>query len=501
MKCPVQSRAAARAGRGSAAACFALLSVVAALWSPGGALAAPAPQPAASADAALDAVGINTKFTDTEVEHCALVPVLRRALRDLRVRHVRDAATTWDRANTTCTWVEHDRLQTARGRELLASLAPRVQTLLTISTLNRVTQAQLLSGEELRRRISREGPDNDVLDVAEWLAAQGALEGIEHTNELDLGLLRSFKIGRQHIHPWLSQLRNNQMTIHAYARAADRPLLAGMPIIGPSFGRELSYAAYANGFDATAYQDTGNLHFYANGFMPEASPEYPGGELNEAVAAARAAAPGQPLVVTEAGYHTAPNARNGDGVLTGASEHAAAVYLPRMLLGLKNEDVARTYLFELRDHRDFGPADQESYFGLLRWDGTRRPAFGAMARLLGALEDPGPAHTPDPLAYELTDDAGGEVRTRLFGRRDGSYVLAVWRAVPVWDPLTQELLPVTPRRVGVVLGEPDRYVATVARLQDGGPSGPIQWRAARRAAGPIQLDLAGDVQLVRLSPR
>lgn len=481
------------------AACLALLSVVA-LGVPGTALAVE-PQPAVPADAALDAVGINTKFTDTEVEHCALVPVLRQALRDLRLRHVRDTVTTWDRANTTCTWVEHGRLQTARGRELLASLAPRVKTLLTVSTLNRVTQAQMLSGEEVRRRISREGPENDALDVAEWLAERDALEGLEHTNELDLGLFRSFKIGRQHIHPWLTPLRNNQMAIHTLARAEDRPLLAGVPIIGPSFGRERSYAAYANGFDATAYQDAGNLHYYANGQMPESSEEYPGGELNEAVATARAASPGQPLVVTEAGYHTATDARNGDGVLTAASEHAAAVYLPRMLLGLKNQEAVRTYVFELRDHRNFGPHDQESYFGLLRWDGTRRPAFGAMARLFSALDDPGPAYTPDPLAFELTDDLGGEVRTRLFGRRDGSYVLAVWRAVPVWDPTTQRDVPVVPRRIGVTLGDPDRYVATVARIHDGGPSGSIQWRAARRAAGPIALDLAGDVQLVRFSPR
>lgn len=482
------------------AARFALLSVAAALGIPGNAIAME-PQPAASADAALEAVGINTKFTDTEIEHCALVPVLRDALRDLRLRHIRDTVTTWDRANTACTWVERGRVHTARGRELLASLAPKVKTSLTISTLNRVTQAQLLSGEEVRRRISSPGPENDALDVAEWLAERGALEGLEHTNELDLGLWRSFKIGRQYVHPWLTALRNNQMQIHAFARAEDRPLLAGVPIIGPSFGRERSHAAYANGFDATAYQDAGNLHFYANGQMPESSPEHPGGELNEAVATARAASPGQPLVVTEAGYHTAPEARNPDGVLTGASEEAAAVYLPRMLLGLKNEDVARTYLFELRDHRNFGPQDQESYFGLLRWDGTRRLAFGAMARLFSALDDPGPAHTPEPLAYELTDDLGGEVRTRLFGRRDGSYVLAVWRAVPVWDPVEQRPVPVTPRRVGVTLGEPERYVATVARIYDGGPSGSIQWRAARRAAGPIALDLAGDVQLVRLSPR
>lgn len=501
MQCPVHgARACARVRRRIVAAWLILPSVVAALVAPGDAPAME-PQPAVSAAAALDAVGINTKFTDTVPEHCALVPVLRRALDDLRLRHIRDTVTTWDRANTSCTWLEHGRLRTARGRELLASLAPRVRTLLTVSTLNRVTQAQMLSGEEIRRRISREGPENDALDVAEWLAARGALEGLEHTNELDLGLFRSFKIGRQHIHPWLSPLRNNQMALYALARAEDRPLLAGVPIIGPSFGRERSYAAYANGFDATAYQDAANLHYYANGQMPESSDEYPSGELSEAVATARAASPGQPLVVTEAGYHTAPDARSGDGDLTGVSERAAAVYLPRMLLALKNQEAVRTYLFELRDHRNFGPHDQESHFGLLRWDGTRRPAFGVMARLFAALDDPGPDHTPEPLAYELTDDLGGEVRTRLFGRRDGSYVLAVWRAVPVWDALTQRDLPVAPRRIGVMLADPDRYVATVARLLEGGPSGPIQWRAVRRAAGPITLDLAGDVQLVRLSPR
>lgn len=456
-------------------------------------------QPAESADESVERIGVNTQFTDTEPTHCQLVPVLTSAVRALRVRHIRDNVSTWDRANTTCTWVENGRLRTARGVDILASLAPQARSLLVVNALSKVTQAQLLSDDAILRRVSREGPDNDVLDLAEQLRRLGALEGLEHTNEFDLSLLRTFRIGSTLIHPWVNQLRANTVGVNRLLR--QRPALADLPLVGPSFGRDASYEAYSEGFDTTAHQTAGNLHYYANGFMPEKSDDYRSGRLDDAVATAKAASPGQPLYVTEAGYHTAPDARGYQGDYTGASEMAASVYLPRMFLGLRNGGADRVYLFQLRDRRNLGPTDQESYFGLLRWDGSKRPAFGAVTRLISTLDDPGPAYTPAPLRYSVNNPTG-DVQSRLYGRRDGSYVLAIWRAVPVWDPLTRSPLDVRPARVGITLDEPEAFDAIYARLQDGGPTATApKWRAARRAAGPIQVDLSGDVHLVKLIPR
>ncbi|MBJ7328881.1 MAG: hypothetical protein JHC95_03225 [Solirubrobacteraceae bacterium] len=492
MRGTVQARLRGLAGRAARTTGLAVLAVaVCATAAP----AEPIPQLAVPADAALDAVGVNTKFTDTTDAHCGLVPALVAGLRDLHVRHVRDAVSTWDKAVTRCQWVDPSGApRDERAIDLLAGLAPNVRTMLLVGAMNRTTWLQGLTVAQVLDRVDREGPENDVLDAAEILARAGALEGMEGANEFDLAGLRTFRIGGEEYYPWRSTLRAHQAGLYARVKAASRPLLRDTPLLGPSFGRLASYAAYTeNGLRASETQDAGNLHFYTGGAIPEK-------DVDDAVDAGRLVADGQPLIVTETGYHTAPLPRGSYGELTGVPEAVAAVYLPRLVLELQRLGVDRSYLFELRDHRDFGPQDGESYYGLLRWDGSRRPAFGAMARLLETLDDPGPAYDPAPLSYELAGDLRG-VRSRLFGRRDGSYVLALWRAEPVWEPFTGLPLPVWPRNVNVVLAEPDRYDAVTGRPSQGGGDDPLRWRAARRAAGPITLDLTGDVQLLKLSPR
>lgn len=502
--CPVHARFGGTPGRrmparGWVAAAFVAAACLSMPVTP--AAAAPVSHPAVSADAAVESIGINTKFTDTTREHCAMVPVLRAGLRDLRIRHIRDALSTWDKAMTTCTWSEGGQLRTARAIDLLTELAPEVRTLLLAGAMNRTTFLQGLTVDRVLARVDRPGPENDVLDAAEILARAEALEGLEGANEYDLAGLRTFRFGSEDFHPWRTALRAHQTGLHALVKAPERRLLNGVPLVGPALGRFRSYDAYAdNGWSPGEVQDKGNLHYYTGGAHPEQELEGPRNDLGDAMEGARKVADGDPIWATEFGYHTAPFARDGFGELYGVSEEAAAAYIPRFILELERLGVERSYLFELRDHRDFGPGDPESYWGLIRWDGTRRPAFWSLARLMSALDDPGPAYQPQPLAYELTGDTEG-VRTRLYGRRDGSYVLAMWRAEPVWDGPSQRRLLVPPRRVSVVLGAPERYDASVANLAVGTPAGGLRWRAAPRAAGPIELDPAGDVQLLRLSPR
>lgn len=505
--CPVQSRVRGRPGRRVAAGALTVAILSCLLPASAGAqwpsrLPAPLPRVAHPADASLDAIGVNTKFTDTTREHCAQVPALYDALRDLRIRHIRDALSTWDKAMTTCTWLEGGRPREARAIDLLTGLAPGVKTLLLAGAMNRTTFLQGMTVDRVLARVDREGPENDILDAAEILARAGGLEGLEGANEYDLAGLRTFKIGYEQFYPWRSALRAHQAGLYDLVRSPARPLLRDVPLVGPALGRFASYDAYAaNGYRPGAVQDVGNLHYYNDGKIPEERLPGPYNDLGDAMDGARAVADGRPVWATEFGYHTAPYARDAFGQLSGLSEEAAATYVPRLVLELQNLGVDRSYLFELRDHRNLGPGDPESYWGLLRWDGTRRPAFWSLARLTGALDDPGPPHATAPLAYSLTGSTR-DVHSRLFQRRDGTYLLALWRAQPVFDAPSQRPLPVWPRRVGVVLGEPERYDATYANLAEGtGAGNGLRWRAAPRAAGPVALDLAGDVQLLRLSPR
>jgi hypothetical protein len=95
--------------------------------------------------------------------------------------------------------------------------------------------------------------------------------------------------------------------------------------------------------------------------------------------------------------------------------------------------VVRTYLYELIDSFDKGDADPESNFGLIRHDGSRKPAFYAIKNLIGIFSDPGQAPHPQTLDWSLAskDDA---IQTMLFQRSDGSFLLALWLGVPAWDP-------------------------------------------------------------------
>lgn len=505
---PVHLRARARPSRLRAAGLACAVAAFAALPIPAAGAAEPPPDagaipavPAIQADAALEAIGVNTKFTDTTPENCRLLTTRIIALVDLHVRHIRDAISTWDKAMTTCRWTDpwggiHD----VRALDILAALAPRIRSLVLVGAMNRTTWLQGLTVDRVLARVSKPGPRNDVLDAAEILAAHGALEGMEGANEYDLAGLRTFRIGLEDFFPWRTALRAHQSGLHDLVKDPDRPLLKDVPLVGPALGRFASYDAYADNYDPENSQDVGNLHYYSGWEMPEDVKPGPNNDITDAFAGAERVAGGDPIVVTESGYHTAPAARDAFGDLSGVPEDVAATYIPRLLFELQRLGAARSYLFELKDHRAFGPADAESYWGLLRWDGTRRPAFGVLARLLSALDDPGPQFSPAPLRFALTG-GGSDVRTRLFARRDGSYVLAAWRAVPVWNGKLAQRLPVRPERVGVVLDDPGAYDAGVASLAEGDARGGLRWRAARRAAGPIELDLTGDVQLLQLRPR
>src|SRR5205085_5384367 len=93
----------------------------------------------------------------------------------------------------------------------------------------------------------------------------------------------------------------------------------------------------------------------------------------------------------------------------------------------------RTYLYELIDSFARGDTDPESNFGLIRYDGSRKPSFNAIKNLIGIFSDPGAVPNPQRLDWSLTskDDA---VQSMVFQRSDGGFLLALWLGVSAWDP-------------------------------------------------------------------
>jgi hypothetical protein len=136
----------------------------------------------------------------------------------------------------------------------------------------------------------------------------------------------------------------------------------------------------------------------------------------------------RPLVATETGYHTA-TAWTGEH--PAVSEQAMARYVPRLFLEYFDAGISRTYLYELIDEGTSN-VDREQKFGLLRADGTEKPAYGALRNLIAVLRDPGAGFTPGELDYTLSGDTTG-VETTLLQKRDGRFYLVLWQEAASYD--------------------------------------------------------------------
>jgi hypothetical protein len=176
--------------------------------------------------------------------------------------------------------------------------------------------------------------------------------------------------------------------------------------------------------DISAYMDAGTLHPYPSASVPTAylaSTEATLAPLNGAH---------KGWWVTETGYYTAPNATQ-NVYQPGVSEAAQGKYVPRLYLDYFNAGISHTSVYELIDEHST-QSDAEANYGMLRNDGSAKPAYTALKNMLGLLADPGAAFTPASLNYTLTG-ATGTIRQALFQKRDGRFYLALWNDVLVYN--------------------------------------------------------------------
>jgi hypothetical protein len=171
----------------------------------------------------------------------------------------------------------------------------------------------------------------------------------------------------------------------------------------------------------------------------------------------------------------------------------AAVYVPRIFLESFAHGIQRTYLYELLDpYPDPERDDPASNFGLLRHDYSRKPAANALANLLTLIggEDMRPHATGAlPIMIEAkTDDVG----TLLLQSADGTYWLALWRLLSVYDVDSAAKVDIAPAKVTVVLDEP-------ARVNAFRPVDSVSSLHRADAATRVDLWLAADAQLVALT--
>ena len=92
--------------------------------------------------------------------------------------------------------------------------------------------------------------------------------------------------------------------------------------------------------------------------------------------------------------------------------------MPRLFLEYFNQGFPRTYSYEFIDEKADTTNDPQMHFGLLRFDGSAKPAFTAVANLIQILKDPGATFSPAKLDYKMTG-ALNSVHHTLLQKRDG----------------------------------------------------------------------------------
>ena len=203
------------------------------------------------------------------------------------------------------------------------------------------------------------------------------------------------------------------------------------PVIGPSLTNWGSFNALGS---IGHWADIGNLHNYLAGHHPGTGGwgGYAYGSLGYHKMLMSIMMPADsPIITTETGYGS-----------NETPDDVIAKYLVRLLLYQFINGISRTYIYELADIPGFGTFSE---YGLVRANGTLKPAYTAIQNLLGILNDPGPSFIPKKIIYEVD----GSVSHVMFQNRGGENFLVLWQEVEGWDVNNRTPIIVNPITVGV----------------------------------------------------
>jgi hypothetical protein len=225
------------------------------------------------------------------------------------------------------------------------------------------------------------------------------------------------------------------------------PNASSIAVIGPSL------ANAANGFkvgNLSSDMDYGNLHPYPAAKMP--SDVFPDQQLLAKVVSGE-----KKVIITESGYH---NALHDHSDQPAVSEVAAAKYIPRLFLENFLQGIPRTYLYEFLDEApDPGLTNFQMHWGLVRSDGTEKPAFTALKNLISELHDSAEPANLKTLTYSL-DVQSPDVHHLLLQKTDGEYFLILWQEVSSYDYRHQQDISVSPIAVTLTLPQRAKKIST-----------------------------------------
>jgi hypothetical protein len=246
------------------------------------------------------------------------------------------------------------------------------------------------------------------------------------------------------------------------------------------------------------YATYGNMHAYQGGGVGDNL------LVNWYIPYSRDLTGRDPLWTTEMGYHNNTKYLGG-GEQQGVSQRASAIYLPIAFLSGFDRGVLRTFSYELIDEANdpnLMSGSGEGHFGLLNYNLTPKPAFKALRNLVSLLREPGGEEFKPGSLTVTFSGAPNTMRYTLLQKSNGTYYLALWNDVSVYQVATNEAAgkDLYPSNVPVTLTLPTRHSFTLYAPND--PTGVNPTDAYTVSATPmsITLNLPPEVLLLEICP-
>lgn len=396
-------------------------------------LGAPVTEQARQADAFVDSIGVTTHLFYYDTSYNRFDDIIKPKLIQSGIRHIREGASKSD--------THWKRLRELADNGIHASLLfdPRGMA---------VTEAVYIAS-----------------------GLQPAVEAIEGPNEYN-------NSGNAN---WVQTFRDYTISLHDKLKADSRT--AGLPIWGGTTANDPN--AYNLIGDLSAYVDYGNIHPYPGGGVPAIG-------LAGSVSMIQPSFGGLPVIASESGYHTFNGCSGTQCSQPGVTESAEAIYMPRMFLDYFNAGIARTYAYEFIDEKKDSPAsDQEQHFGLLRFDGSEKPAFKAIQSLIGLLQEPGASFAPGSLTYAVNGNTE-DLHHTLLQKSDGTQYLLLWLDKKSFDTSANQNIDVPTQQLTLDFGQ--ARTAAVYTLDESG----VLSHTAPAASRYVNLKVDDHVAIVQL---
>ncbi|MDQ0325871.1 hypothetical protein J2R99_001720 [Rhodopseudomonas julia] len=259
--------------------------------------------------------------------------------------------------------------------------------------------------------------DQGVKTAADFLKTHpGSIDAIEAPNEINL---------------WPASLAGKSglaaggsIQAHLYQAVNANAVLGDVPVIGLSvaYANEKLMASLG---DLSKWADYGNAHiYYPNSLKPQE-------QWDTILEASRMPTGDKPVVVTETGFYTLPDATMG------VSEEVQAKQILNVLMDAAEDGVEKTYIYQLMDPYHDRDLDPENNWGLFNADGSPKMAATALHNLTTILADNSDvsATAHGTLQYGI-ENLPETAKHMVLTEADGTVDLVIWNEELIWDSAT-----------------------------------------------------------------